>query len=202
VVTTRRQRVVCCLFDGFLTLDVVLFCSVLASAGQRWNHRAFEVVLAARRAGPIDGVPSPLIATATLGGSLGADIVFVPGGSGIETAGNDSEFVQQLGALVNQATKLCATGTAQLLLARSSHLPLAATAVDGSLAPALEALGQGSPAVRDLHGDDRYHTAAHSLAALPLALDVVRAFLGRSEADAVAAALGQRQRALLLGIKP
>jgi transcriptional regulator GlxA family with amidase domain len=202
VVTTRRQRVVCCLFDGFSTLDVVLFSSVLAHAGQRWNHRAFDVVLAARAPGPIDGEPQPLTATATLSGSTGADIVFVPGGPGAEAAGKDTEFVQELGSLVNQATKLCATGAAQLLLARSSHLPLAATAVDGALAPALDALGQGAATVRDLHGDDRYHTAAHSLAVLPLALDVVRAFLGRSEADAVATALGQRQRALLLGIKP
>lgn len=202
MVTTRRQRVVCCLYDGFSSLDVSLFCAVLSRAGQRWNHRAFDVSLCALGVGEIPGAPHPLVSQGPLAEQSQAEVVFVPGGDGAERAGSDLAFVSEVARLARSAEKVCAAGGGQLVLAQATLLPVTATAADGELAALLEARLGGTAIVRDYHAEGRLAVAAHSLGVLPLALGLVQSALGRSEAEHVATLLGQRQRTLLLGIKP
>jgi transcriptional regulator GlxA family with amidase domain len=203
MVTTRRLRVVCCLFEGFATLDVSLFHSVLALAGQRWNHRAFELTLGAASAGLVPGFPHPLSATHSLAELEPADVLFVPGGSGAKRAAEDEGWGKRLRELAQGASAIVTCGSGQFVLARSGLLAESAAVATGPLAEELK-LALGSEVISDAEYvvDGALHVASSSLSLLPVALELVRATLGRSEADAVAGALGQRQPALLLRIKP
>jgi transcriptional regulator GlxA family with amidase domain len=202
MVTTRRLRALCLLFPDFDTLDVTLFCSVLASAGQRWNHRAFELSLGALGPRQVPGRPLPLLSNCTLSDIDPVDVVFVPGGRGALAAADDSAWVAELARVGGSARARCAVGAGQVALASAGLLGKAACAgsdIGAELAkrfPDVRTDGQ-----REFLVEGPCYLGSTSLSVLPLALELVACVLGSSEADHVARALGQHRRAPRLELK-
>jgi transcriptional regulator GlxA family with amidase domain len=203
MVTTRRLRVGCCLYPGFDTLDVALFGAVLTGAGQRWNHRAFELSLLGQVPGVTRGVPSAMVADAPLASADVKDVLFVPGGPGADLASQDVAFIEALSRASRSAGKLCTSGRGQLLLAAADVLPGEAVCADEPLFGELERRLERplAEASRELHVEGSCWVASKSLLVLKLALQLVRDTLGRGEADAMASALGQSPHDVLLRFK-
>jgi transcriptional regulator GlxA family with amidase domain len=203
MVTTRRSRVVCCLYPGFDVLDVALFTGVLAEAGRRWNHLAFEIVLAATAVGPVEGVSAAMVATIGLSNLTAPDVFFVPGGRGALQASSDETLVTDLTRVTRGVTTFGACGTGQLLLAAAGRLANSVVCAEGSLWTELEKrLGEPLPAPgKEVEMEGGWLIASKSLLVSKLAFQLVKTTLGRSEADAVAAALGQSPRDVLFRIK-
>lgn len=196
MVTTRRLRALCALFPDFDTLDVSLFCSVLSLAGRRWNHRAFDLTLATLADLDVPGGPLPLRASQVYSELAPCDVIFVPGGRGMEKALLQPAFVTELARLGQSARALCAVGMGQLALVRAGLLR---APVCCSLESAAE-LARRFPDVaidsqREVVIEPPSYRGQSSLSALPVALELVADVLGAGEADHIGRALGQRQRA-------
>jgi transcriptional regulator GlxA family with amidase domain len=202
MVTTRRLRTLCVLFPEFDTLDVTLFCSVLSLAGQRWNHRAFELSLGAMNPGEVSGRPLALNADIALSELEPVDVIFVPGGRGAGAAADDRVFVEQVARVGQGARARCAVGGGQMALARAELLagPTCCDAETG--AELLRRLPEmTNEAEREFAIRPPNYLGQRSLGVLPVALQLVADVLGTSEADHIARALGQRRRAPKLDVK-
>lgn len=197
------MRVLCALYPDFDTLDVTLFCSVLDLAGQRWNHRAFELRLVSRVSGPLPGRPCTLSAEA-LSEFESADVLFVPGGRGASKASEDHEFVAELQRLGDGASARAAIGRGQLVLAAAGLLDGAACCdveTGADLQRRHPELALAVDHERDFQSDGTSYLGRKSLSALPLALQLVLDVLGSGEADYVAQCLGQRRRAPRVAVR-
>jgi transcriptional regulator GlxA family with amidase domain len=191
--TTRRVAMVG--FDGLQILDVTGPLEVFSLASRllleqgRARIPAYEVLLAARRAGPVASSSGLRLVADCSWDRLGpVDTLLVSGGAGVDRALHDGELLQWLRREAPEARRYGAVCTGALLLARAGLLDGRRVTTHWAF---LQALAEMAPAARVqpdaifLH-DGRLWTSAGVTAGMDMALAMVEEDWGRSLALEVA----------------
>jgi transcriptional regulator GlxA family with amidase domain len=113
-----RRRVVFVIYPRFTALDLVGPHEVLAAAGE------YDVVVAAREAGPVESTRGPVIvADRSLRSIRGPiDTLVVVGGEGTREAARDAELVQWVGRAAKRSRRVTSVCTGAFVLAAAGLL--------------------------------------------------------------------------------
>lgn len=191
----NTRRVAMLGFDGLQILDVTGPLEVFSLASRllleqgRARIPAYEVLLAARRAGPVASSSGLRLVADCSWDELGrVDTLLVSGGAGVDRTLDDGELLQWLRWEAPEARRYGAVCTGALLLARAGLLEARRVTTHWAF---LHALAEMAPAARIqpdaifVH-DGRLWTSAGVTAGMDMALAMVEEDWGRSLALEVA----------------
>jgi transcriptional regulator GlxA family with amidase domain len=193
VKTVRRIAMVG--FDGIQVMDVTGPLEVFSRAGRLLVERGeadappYEVVLAARHAGPIKASSGlALVASATLAELGEVDTLLVSGGAGTRAALQDNALLEWLATHAPRARRYGSVFTGALLLGRAGLLDGKRVTTHWAFLQELAALAPGARIEPDaiFVRDDRLWTSAGVTAGMDMALAMVEQDWGRKLALDVA----------------
>jgi transcriptional regulator GlxA family with amidase domain len=184
--TVRRIAMVG--FDGIQVLDVTGPLEVFSRAGRLLVERGetaappYEVVLAARHAGPVKASSGlALVASATLAELGEVDTLLVSGGVGTRAALQDELLLEWLATHAPRARRYGSVCTGALLLARAGLFDGKRVTTHWAFLQELAALAPGARIETDAIyvRDDRLWTSAGVTAGMDMALAMVEQDWGR-----------------------